>query len=183
MKASGPARKPSWRTGAPTTCSRYSVRSSAPSRGSAAPRADCAPVSNTLRFPSIYPDCCVIYAALNNKPDQICKETGQPKPAFFRDKSGLSVDLARFSNPERSRIGHAEKPYPRETGLIELTVRRVRDAGSDVGHVPVSAPRRNYAHAQFTSVPGSSGLDQLSKGARYKIQQRFKAPTTPTPGA
>src|SRR6266699_160374 len=55
-----------------------------------------------------------------NKPDHIYKpgtpRAGKLKPSFFRDKKGLSFDLARFSTMERSRIGHAEKPYPVGTG-------------------------------------------------------------------
>src|SRR5213594_140312 len=55
---------------------------------------------------------------------------GTIKPAFFRDVSGLSCDLARFSTPERSRRGHGRQPYPQETGLVEFRARHVRAAGS-----------------------------------------------------
>ena len=108
-----------------------------------------------------------------NKPDQVYKDTGRPKPAFFRDKSGLSVDLSRLSSPERSRVGHGAKPYPTESGLVEIRVSMVRDAGTDVNHVPVREPRLNYAHAQFTSLLGSSGLQALAQAAHYRIQPRF----------
>jgi hypothetical protein len=110
-----------------------------------------------------------------NKPDQVYAD-GRLKPAFFRDRTGLSVDLARFSTPEVSRVGHAEKPYPTESGLVELRVSDVRQAGTDIRHEPVSQPRRNYAHSQLTSVPGQAGLEALSKVATFRIDQRFKKP-------
>ena len=109
-----------------------------------------------------------------NRSEQVYAKTGQPKPSFFRDKNGLSCDLARFSTPERSRLGHGATPYPSESGLVEVNARLVRDAGSDVRHAPVKVPRRNYAHAQLTSALSSIGADLLAKNARYRIRQSFR---------
>jgi hypothetical protein len=108
------------------------------------------------------------------KPDQIYKESGKPKPAFFRDKNGLSCDLARFSTPEMSRVGHADKPYPPETGLVEIELGEVRTVGSDVRHVPIRESRQNYAHAQFTSALGAIAAESLSTSSGYRVNQRFK---------
>jgi len=111
-----------------------------------------------------------------HKVDQVYREprrAGRPKPSFFRDKWGLSCDLARFSTAERSRIGHAEKPHPAEAGLVEFSVGNVREIGSDVRHEPVRKPRRNYAHAQFTSTPSTPARSKLADKSTYHVPQRF----------
>jgi len=113
-----------------------------------------------------------------HKRDQVYPSTGQPKPAFFRDKNGLSVDLARLTTPARSRIGHAQEPYPPETGLVELPVEAIRAVGSDVGHVPIRAPE-NYAHAQLTQAVSPVGGKTLSDAAVYRIPQGFVTPSSP----
>lgn len=121
----------------------------------------------------VVPDTEKLWRAIN-KPEQVYKDTGRPKPAFFRDKTGLSCDLARFSTPERSRIGHGEKPYPAESGLVEFETQMVRTAGADVRHAPVKEPRRNYAHAQIESLLSAAGQEAMSKLARYRVNQSFK---------
>jgi len=110
-----------------------------------------------------------------NKPDQVYKKTGSPKPSFFRDKTGLSCNLARFSTLERSRVGYGDKAYPPESGLVEFTAALVRSAGSDVAHKPVRVPRRNYAHAQLPPGLSGPGEDLLAKQAHVRIAPRFKA--------
>jgi len=107
------------------------------------------------------------------KPDQVYKD-GRLKPSFFRDKSGLSCDLARFSTPEKSRMGHGLNPYPPESGLVEIRVLNVRAVGSDVAHRPITTPRRNYAHTEFTSVPDSKGLDSLVQASTFRIMHTFR---------
>lgn len=112
-----------------------------------------------------------------NRPDHIYKpgtpRAGELKPSFFRDKRGLSFDLARFSTVEGTRRGHAPTPYPVQSGVVQLTGLMVRQAGTDVEHVPVLTPARNYAHCQFTSVPEQGGLDFLSSNAVHIVRHRF----------
>lgn len=119
------------------------------------------------------PDKEKLWRALH-RADQVYKETGRPKPSFFRDRSGLSCDLARFSTPERSRRGHGPKPYPPECGLVEISTALVREAGSDVAHVPVNEVPRNYAHTQFVSVVAGEGLELLARESTYRIHHRFR---------
>jgi len=109
-----------------------------------------------------------------HKPDQYYKDSGKPKPSFFRDKNGLSCDLARLSTPARSKLGHGPKPYPPGSGLVEFTAERVRAAGSDVSHEPVKLPRQNYAHAQLSSTLDGTGADLLAKAATYVIKHDLK---------
>lgn len=113
-----------------------------------------------------------------NKLDHIYKpgtpRAGKLKPSFFRDKKGLSFDLARFSTKERSRIGHAEKPYPVGTGLVEFSAAHVREAGSDVHHKPIKHPK-NYAHAQLAVVLTAAGEEHMSKVTRFVVEQRLSA--------
>jgi len=106
------------------------------------------------------------------KKDQIYKN-GRPKPAFFRDKSGLSCDLAKFSTPERSRRGFADPPWPAEAGLVEFSRRDVRDAKSDVKHKPIATPR-NYAHCQLDVPLDKKGEQHMADAARWRIEQRLK---------
>jgi hypothetical protein len=127
--------------------------------------------------------------------------TGELKPSFFRDRSGLSCDLARFSNPEASRRGHSDKMYPAEAGLVEFRVLDVRAVGSDVEHDPVKRPRQslsfgrpistllartwstlrlwrrrhNYAHSKVTSpIRRPDGEEYLATVASFRIQQRLR---------
>jgi hypothetical protein len=90
------------------------------------------------------------------------KADGTVKPGFFKDKRGLSCDLARFSTVEQSRRGHQDPPaWPNEAGLVEFTVGAVRDVGSDVEHKPLRNPpddMNNYSHCEFaTPLQGDAG--------------------------
>ena len=112
-----------------------------------------------------------------HKPDLVYKHNGKPKPAFFRDKNGLSCDIARLSTPQRTKIGYSKKPYPDKAGVVEFSVEQVRAAGSDVSHKPVKpplVPRRNYAHAQLNDPLSGEGESSLSEEAVFRIPQRFK---------
>lgn len=132
------------------------------------------------------------------KPDQLNKQTGRPKPSFFRDRTGLSCDLARFSTPEESRVGHGAEPYPPGSGLVEFTVSDVRglprlppaqidpikkmepakdgqppEVESDVVHRPTLDPNPNYAHSQLTTVLIGSPAEDLEKLVKYRIPPSF----------
>ncbi|MCU0649094.1 MAG: hypothetical protein MUF00_13925, partial [Gemmatimonadaceae bacterium] len=61
----------------------------------------------------------VLWRAVRKK-EQLYAD-GRPKPSFFRDKSGLSCDIARFSTVEDSRLGHGEVPFPVESGLVRFS--------------------------------------------------------------
>lgn len=103
------------------------------------------------------------------------KSDGTLKPAFFRDKRGLSCDLARFSTVERSRLGMVVPPvWPSTSGLARFAVRDVRRAGTTVSHVPVRASttvvaeqtrpvRANYAHCQFVDELTTATAKQLAQ--------------------
>jgi hypothetical protein len=108
-----------------------------------------------------------------NKADQVYKN-GRPKPSFFRDSSGLSCDLARFSTPARSCAGYGERSYPPESGLVEMTTILVREAGSDVTHRPVTTPTRNYAHAQLVTLLPPEGREMLAKKVVFRVPHRFR---------
>lgn len=108
------------------------------------------------------------------KKDQVY-EDGQLKPAFFRDRSGLSCDLARFSTVERSRRGYSLQ-WPEEAGLVEFSVGLVRDNGSDVEHAPVRQPHQNYAHCLFTELLHHPDTDNLAEAASWVVKQRVRPP-------
>lgn len=120
------------------------------------------------------PDSEKLWRAVN-KPEQVYAKTGKPKPAFFRDKSGLSCDIARFSTPEKSRVGHGPKPYPADSGLIEMDAGLIRKAGADVAHRPVKDPKRNYAHAQLTSLLTATGEALLGDSVTFKVPHKFRS--------
>ena len=112
------------------------------------------------------------------KPDQI-KKDGTLKPAFFRDKRGLSCDLAKLSTVDASRLGHAVPPmWPITSGLARFTVANVRDVGadSDVVHEPLGATpssRENYAHCQLTKWLTTEEATQLARVAKVDPVPRF----------
>lgn len=84
------------------------------------------------------------------------KRNGKPTAAFFRDRNGLSCDLAIFTTTERSRRGIKRPPWPEGTGLVEFSVALVRDPPieSDVRHHPLKkskSQRKNYAHCRLST--------------------------------
>jgi hypothetical protein len=99
---------------------------------------------------------------------------GQLKPGFFRDKRGLSCDLARFSTREKSRLGRGL--WPTTAGLVEISAGLVRGVTqikthSDVLHDPVTEPKKNYAHSVV--LPGNLNgkeTDELVAKANIIIQ-------------
>lgn len=110
------------------------------------------------------------------------KPDGSIKSGFFKNKDGLSCDLARLSTMERSRRGHGEPPpWPDEAGLVEFSVGAVRNAGSgvDVVHVPLRPPEDpfNYAHSQVSRglTTGEANALIASVGSKpYAIEPRLR---------
>jgi hypothetical protein len=119
------------------------------------------------------PDNERLWRALHKR-DQVYAKTGMIKPSFFRDRSGLSCDLARFTTPEASRLGHGDQDSPAEAGLVEFRALDVRRCGSDVQHAPVKTPRPNYAHSMFTSVVEGTEGEDLARAACFRIPHRLR---------
>lgn len=105
------------------------------------------------------------------KADQL-KPDGSLKAGFFKDKRGLSSDLARLSTIEKSRRGYQVPPtWPEEAGLVELTVGVVRKVGADVNHTPLCPPQvpyTNYAHAQIDRGLNTAEADRIIKAIGAK---------------
>lgn len=111
-----------------------------------------------------------------HKKDQLY-ENGDIKPSFFRDKNGLSCDLARFSTVERSRRGYNAPPWPDAAGLVEIRVMHARKAGSDVGHKPISGECPNYSHSQFTEYLTTPQAKEIGGQAKFQVKpQRADLP-------
>ena len=122
---------------------------------------------------SFLPDEEKLWRSVYLPRDQL-KKTGEVKRAFFRDKTGLSCDIARFSTAERSRRGHADPlAWPAESGLLEFSVASVRKVGSDVCHVPVRNPPTNYAHCEFSVWLTTDQAEDLVELAEMCIPHSF----------
>jgi hypothetical protein len=107
------------------------------------------------------------------RPDDQLKEDGTLKHGFFRDKDGVSCDLARFSTVERSRRGYGmPPPWPHESGLTEFDANLVRENGSDVRHDP-DTETNNYAHAKFTATLTTGQAKALAKRVKFRVPHRF----------
>ena len=105
------------------------------------------------------------------KKDQLYPN-GNIKPAFFRDKTGLSCDLARFSTVEQSKRGYAPPPWPDAAGLVEIRVIHARQAGSDVRHKPISGEHPNYSHAEFTAHLTTPLAEDICRLAKFRSTPR-----------
>ena len=116
------------------------------------------------------PDDEKLWRAVHKK-DQLY-ENGDIKPAFFRDKTGLSCDLARFSTVERSRRGYNPPPWPDAAGLVEIRVTHARAAGSDVRHKPISGRYPNYSHSQFTEYLTPAQAKEICRQANFPVKPR-----------
>lgn len=101
------------------------------------------------------------------------EKDGSLKPGFFRNKAGISCDLAILSTEERSRRGYVKPPWPDEAGLVEIRVSQVRARGSDVTHEP-DRELDNYAHCVFTKDLSKPEAKKLAKEARVVIAQRLR---------
>lgn len=94
----------------------------------------------------------LLWRAVYNKHQ--LKPDGTLKSNFFRDKNGLSCDLASYTTIKRALRGVQDPPRPLFGGLVEFSVESVRspEIGSDVEHKPaILNYRRNYAHCQLTT--------------------------------
>ena len=117
---------------------------------------------------SFLPDEEILWRSIHRPRDQL-RPSGEVKPSFFRDRTGLSCDLSRFSTVEHSR-----RDPPPESGLVELSVVSVRKVGSDVCHVPTRDPRTNYAHCQFSVHLGTEEAEDLLALSSMRIRHSFK---------
>jgi hypothetical protein len=108
------------------------------------------------------------------KKDQLY-EHGGIKPVFFRDKNGLSCDLARFSSMEQSRRGYKPPPWPDAAGLVEFSACDVRMANSDIEHKPLSGEHPNYSHSQLTTLLSKPEQELMCTVAKFRVKpQREK---------
>ncbi len=99
-------------------------------------------------------------------------ENGKIKPSFFRDRSGLSCDIARFSTVEKSRRGYVPPPWPDAAGLVGIKVSHARQAGSDVLHKPLPGKYPNYSHSQFAAHLTTDQAALLCKVAEFRVKPR-----------
>ena len=105
------------------------------------------------------------------KKDQLYA-TGEIKPTFFRDKNGLSCDIARFSTIEQSRCGYAPPPWPDAAGLVEIKAAHVRQVGGDVQHKPIRNDHPNYSHSQFTTLLQGDQLETIRRMSQFRVRPR-----------
>lgn len=100
------------------------------------------------------------------------KDSGEIKPGFFKDKNGLSCDLASYTTVKRALLGIQSPPRPKFSGLVEFSVASVRDpkVNSDVIHKPIALNgRKNYAHCQLTTLLTTSQARKLGSFSKFKI--------------
>jgi len=109
------------------------------------------------------------------RPEQV-ESDGSLKPGFFKDKSGVSCDLSRFSTVERSRRGYGLPPWPIESGLIEFQAGEVKAASSQISWVEHKPSRRlrNYSHSQFSAVLTRQQSKQLIQKSKVLVNHGFK---------
>lgn len=101
------------------------------------------------------------------------KKSGELKPGFFQDSSGLSCDWANYVTAKRSRLGFNSPPRPHYSGLVEIFVQDVRSlaSGPDVAHKPMVVNGRwNYAHCQITKKLTSGEAKRLVAQSRFRIR-------------
>jgi hypothetical protein len=102
---------------------------------------------------------------------------GTPKPAFFKDNSGLSTDLAILSTKEKSKSGYTNPPrWPEESGLVEILVGKVRRASAkavDIKHDPL-VETKNYSHTLFTGGLSTAQAKKLKASASMCVKPRFE---------
>jgi hypothetical protein len=101
------------------------------------------------------------------------KDSGELKPGFFRDKSGLSCDWSAYTTIRRARLGFGKPPRPKYSGLVEICVASIRDVSvaSDVAHKPIPIDDRwNYAHCQLTIPLTSAQSIALIKKSQFCVK-------------
>ncbi len=100
--------------------------------------------------------------------NQISPRTGEPKPSFFRDISGLSCDLAILTTQRRVQRGR-----PSGAGIRQFTAGNVRTASdrtSDVVHTPVRVPHPNYAHCEVHPALSGSRQKKMVDLSSYRVE-------------
>ena len=118
-----------------------------------------------------------LWRVINNK-SQV-KADGTLKPGFFRNKNGLSCDLALYTTRKRCLRGMKMKPWPVYSGLVGFDVESVRQEGSDVKHKPLrekypDGKHVNYAHCQFTENLTNGESNRLIRIASIVVKPDLK---------
>lgn len=117
------------------------------------------------------------------------KDNGQLKPGFFKDKNGLSCDMALYTTVKRALYGAQKPPRPNGAGLSEFSAKdtRSKKVNSDVEHKPIcnveKLPEKdnsvvklmkNYAHCQFTTCLSTGEARALINLQRYRVKPDVK---------
>jgi hypothetical protein len=121
---------------------------------------------------SCLPDDELLWRAICKK-EQYDFVKRKPKRSFFRDKKGLSLDLARFSTRELTMEGYClSHPFHPSSGLAEMPVAALNEADGDVRHKPVLEPDEDhYCHCQLAGfISSSEALDRLCDIARVPVE-------------
>ena len=115
-------------------------------------------------------DADVLWRAVYQQ-ESVNKKTGKVKPAFFKDKTGLSCDLASLTTEELAMRGSNINPRPTYSGLVEFSVENVRSPGvdCDVLHKPLSW-WRNYAHCQFARLLEVLEREEMVKRCTMRVK-------------
>jgi hypothetical protein len=96
--------------------------------------------------------------------DTQLKDDGTIKSSFFRDRDGVSCDLADFTTKKAAMRGSAPKPRPDYAGLVEFDAKTLRAHGREPAHDPTDNPLegKDYAHTLFES-PTESNRTKLCR--------------------
>ncbi len=119
------------------------------------------------------PDDELIWRSVYNK-HQI-KDDGTLKSSFFRDRNGLSCDIAKFTTIEKARRGRGIPPrWPESSGLVQFKVLDIREQkiNSDIKHDPISDKPKNYSHCILTTT--------LTEGQSKLMKQKSQLIIKPT---
>lgn len=100
------------------------------------------------------------------------KDDGTLKSSFFRDRNGLSCDIARFTTEENACKPRGEESlWIKSPGLVILTLRLVRlvyeKSDIDVCHSP-DKNYNNYAHCMFTKELNRTQARMLTKNPTFQ---------------
>jgi hypothetical protein len=107
------------------------------------------------------------------------RKNGEIKHAFFRNKYGISCDLAIFSKKEATRLGRGN--WPEYAGLTQFSAFAIRQATkektkSDVFHDP-DKKLKNYSHSVIS--PGTLSereTKNLISNTRILIAPKYLTP-------
>lgn len=99
------------------------------------------------------------------------KKSGELKSSFFRDKNGLSCDLASYTTVNKAILGITDPPRPKYAGLVQFLVADIRsdDIASDIIHKPIKLNnKKNYAHCVLTTYFTQSQANKMKELATFK---------------